>query len=107
MSSLTLTPAAGGSVVTSTMKPFWRRVPRGATTRAPGLAAARQALGDGVEEGLVEGQGEDDPGEDGHFLPRRAMTFCMSSQTMRLSSRLPSFRTRYDGWNVGMTGMPR
>jgi hypothetical protein len=51
-------------------------------------------LGHGIEKGLVERQGEDDAGEEGHFPPRSTMTFCMSSQTMRLSSRLPSLRTR-------------
>ena len=45
MSSLSLTPAAGGSDVTATMKPLWRRGPRGAMTRAPGRAAARNASG--------------------------------------------------------------
>ena len=87
-------PAAGGSSVRPTMKPVCRRVPSGATTRAPGRAERPARVGDGVEKGLVEGQGKNDPGEDGHFLPSRTMTFCMSSQTMRLSSRLPSFRTR-------------
>ncbi len=69
------------------------RPERGDDARArPGGGA--EGLGNGVEEGLVEGQRKDDPGEHGHFLPSRTMTFCMSSQTMRLSSRLPSLRTR-------------
>ena len=53
-----------------------------------------QAVRHRVEEGLAEGQGEDDAGGEAHFLPRRDITFCMSSQTMRRSSRLPSFRMR-------------
>ncbi len=76
------------------MKPFCRRVPERRDDARPGLGQGPLLLRNGVEEGLVEGQGEDDPGEHGHFLPRSVMTFCMSSQTMRFSSRLPSLRTR-------------
>ncbi len=35
-----------------------------------------------------------DVDEQGHFPPRKAITFCMSFQTIRLISRFPSLRTR-------------
>ncbi len=53
-----------------------------------------EAVRDGIEEGLAERQGKDDADVGAHFLPRRDITFCMSSQTMRRSSRFPSFLMR-------------
>ena len=59
-----------------------------------GPDAGSEGFGDAVVEGPVDGNRENDLGEHGHFLPRSAITFCMSSQTWRLSSLFPSLRTR-------------
>ena len=60
----------------------------------PRRGPAGGLIGDEIMERLVEGQGKDDLGEEGHVSARRAMTFLMSSQTIFLRERLPSLRTR-------------
>ncbi len=87
-------PAGGGATPQATMKPVLALPAEGGQDPAPRPGLVLEGRGDGVDEGLVERQGKDDADEGAHFLPRRAITFFMSSQTMRRISRLPSFRMR-------------
>ena len=59
-----------------------------------GAGPAGQGFRDGVRVIAEQRPRKRDVDEQGYSPRRKAITFCMSSQTIRFSSRFPSFLTR-------------